>query len=145
MNSLDNIPSDLYMLLLSLNRRFFNPNEALKTLELAPSHAKVLIYLIHKGPTSISNIARELGISKPNMTPIIDKLVNAGYVTRYCDTNDRRVVLIKYTDTACSISEALEKLTKEKITEKIKDLNEDELKILAESINNILNLLPKID
>ena len=38
-------------------------------------------------------MAKDLSISKPNMTPIIDKLVKEGYVDRYYDDNDRRVIL----------------------------------------------------
>lgn len=145
MNSIDNIPNNLYMLLLSLNRRFFNPKEALKSLDIAQSHAKVLFYIIHNGPTSISNIAKKLCISKPNMTPIIDKLVADGYVTRYYDPNDRRVILIKHTEDACKLFKSIEKATKEKMQLEIKDLDGEQLEILDQSINNILNIIAKIN
>ena len=53
MNSIDHIPNNLYILLLSLNRRVFNPNDALKSLNLPSSHAKVLFYLIQKHYTNL--------------------------------------------------------------------------------------------
>lgn len=83
------------MLLLSLNRRIFNPNDALKSLNLVPSHAKVLFYLIH-------------------------------------------------TKSACNLFKSLEEQVKVNIYNKIKNLNEDELNMLSESIDNILKLIPKI-
>ena len=46
------------------------------------------------------------------MTPIIDKLVNEGYVERYCDDNDRRVILIKHTKSACNLFKSLEEQVK---------------------------------
>ena len=144
MNSIDNIPNNLYMLLLSLNRRIFNPNDTFKSLNLVPSHAKVLFYLIHNGAHPISKVAKDLSISKPNMTPIIDKLVNEGYVERYCDDNDRRVILIKHTKSACNLFKSLEKQVKVNIYNKIKNLDEYELDMLSESIDNILKLIPKI-
>ena len=88
--------------------------------------------------------AKDLSISKPNMTPIIDKLVNEGYVERYCDDNDRRVILIKHTKSACNLFKSLEEQVKINIYNKIKNLNEDELNKLSESIDNILKLIPKI-
>ncbi|WP_302654015.1 MarR family winged helix-turn-helix transcriptional regulator [uncultured Clostridium sp.] len=144
MNSIDHIPNNLYILLLSLNRRVFNPNDALKSLNLPSSHAKVLFYLIHNGANPISKVAKDLSISKPNMTPIIDKLVNDGYVERYCDDNDRRVILIKHTKSACNLFKSLEAQVKSNIYNKIKVLDEAELNLLSESIDNILNLIPKI-
>lgn len=78
------------------------------------------------------------------MTPIIDKLVNDGYVERYCDDNDRRVILIKHTKSACNLFKSLEAQVKNNIYNKIKVLDEAELNLLSESIDNILNLIPKI-
>ena len=77
------------------------------------------------------------------MTPIIDKLVNDGYVERYCDDNDRRVILIKHTKSACNLFKSLEAQVKNNIYNKIKVLDEAELNLLSESIDNILNLIPK--
>ena len=124
MNSIDHIPNNLYILLLSLNRRVFNPNDALKSLNLPSSHAKVLFYLIHNGANPISKVAKDLSISKPNMTPIVDKLVNDGYIERYCDDNDRRVILIKHTKSACNLFKSLETQVKNNIYNKIKVLDE---------------------
>ena len=122
MNSIDHIPNNLYILLLSLNRRVFNPNDALKSLNLPSSHAKVLFYLIHNGANPISKVAKDLSISKPNMTPIIDKLVNEGYVERYCDDNDRRIILINHTKSACNLFKSLEEQVKINIYNKIKNI-----------------------
>ena len=78
------------------------------------------------------------------MTPIVDKLVNDGYIERYCDDNDRRVILIKHTKSACNLFKSLETQVKNNIYNKIKVLDEAELNLLSESIDNILNLIPKI-
>ncbi len=68
------------------------------------------------------------------MTPIIDKLVNDGYVERYCDDNDRRVILIKHTKSACNLFKSLEAQVKNNIYNKIKVLDEAELNLLSESL-----------
>lgn len=145
MNSIDNISNDLYMLLLSLNKKVFNPHDAFRSLNLVPSHAKVLFYLIHNGPNSISTVAKDLSISKPNMTPIIDKLVSDGYIERYLDSKDRRVILLKHTNKTCKIFKELEEQTKLNIHEKIRNFDEEDLNTLSESIVNLLKLIPKIN
>ena len=105
---LNEISDNLYLLLLSLNRHIFNPTVLTKKFNVPHSHIKVLFYLIHHGPISISKMAKELCISKPNMTPVIDKLVEEGLVTRDYDPTDRRVILIKHTKSACNIFKSID-------------------------------------
>ena len=143
MNSIDHIPNNLYILLLSLNRRVFNPNDALKSLNLPSSHAKVLFYLIHNGANPISKVAKDLSISKPNMTPIIDKLVNDGYVERYCDDNDRRVILIQTTPKALEFLKETQDYVKEIIKEKLSSLNDEDINTLSTSLESLLSVIKK--
>ena len=44
------------------------------------------------GAMSVTDISRHLGMAKPNITPLIDRLIREGYVERRRDTGDRRVV-----------------------------------------------------
>ena len=55
---------------------------------------------------ALSDISRQLNISKQQMTNIIDKLVNAGYVNKNPDLRDRRRFVV-------TISDAGEKLLKD--------------------------------
>lgn len=56
------------------------------------SHVQVLTMLGDAGAMSVSEISRRLGIAKPNITPLIDRLIADGYVERCRDARDRRVV-----------------------------------------------------
>ena len=80
--NLNDISDNLYLLLFSLNKHIFNPNTLTKKFNIPYSHIKVLFYLVNNGPLPISKMAKELCISKPNMTPVIDKLVEEGLVTK---------------------------------------------------------------
>ena len=53
---LNEISDNLYLLLLSLNRHIFNPTVLTKKFNVPHSHIKVLFYLIHHGPISISKM-----------------------------------------------------------------------------------------
>ena len=144
-NNLDSesLSNNLYILLLSLNRHLFNPDAMCKNLTLPPSHVKILLYLVHAGPTAISKVAKHLHISKPNMTPIIDKLVNDGLVIRSLSTTDRRVIVLESTDKAKDYLHQVEKNIKNSINEKISTLNEDDIKKLSNAIIDMLDIIKK--
>ncbi len=60
--------------------------------DMPMSHVQVLAMLGNTGAMSVSDISKKLGIAKPNITPLIDKLIESGYVERKRDADDRRVV-----------------------------------------------------
>lgn len=140
---LNEISDNLYLLLLSLNRHIFNPTVLTKKFNVPHSHIKVLFYLIHHGPTSISKMAKELCISKPNMTPVIDKLVEDGLVTRDYDPNDRRVILIQSTDKALDFLKEGKEYIKEDIREKLSTLDNNDINIISNSLDDLLAIINK--
>ena len=56
------------------------------------SHVQVLVMLDHRGSLSITEISRSFGIAKPNITPLVDRLIEEGLVMRERNSADRRVV-----------------------------------------------------
>ena len=140
---LNEISDNLYLLLLSLNRHIFNPTVLTKKFNVPHSHIKVLFYLIHHGPTSISKMANELCVSKPNMTPVIDKLVEDGLVTRDYDPNDRRVILIQSTDKALDFLKEGKEYIKEDIREKLSTLDNNDINIISNSLDDLLAIINK--
>lgn len=140
---LNEISDNLYLLLLSLNRHIFNPTVLTKKFNVPHSHIKVLFYLIHHGPISISKMAKELCISKPNMTPVIDKLVEDGLVTRDYNPTDRRVILIQATPKALEVLKEGKEYIKEVIREKISPLSDEDISNLSSSLDTLLNVINK--
>ncbi|WP_409069941.1 MarR family winged helix-turn-helix transcriptional regulator [Clostridium sp. FAM 1755] len=142
---LDEISQDLYDLLLKLNKKLLNPDELKRNFPLPPSHVKVIIYLKHNGNCSISKIAKDLLISKPNMTPIIDKLISENMVTRYTDSRDRRIIRVELTEKGTIFIKDQEKLIKALLAEKISSLPIDDLKYLSDHIVHIKDIILKIN
>jgi DNA-binding MarR family transcriptional regulator len=58
---------------------------------------RAMFMLINNAIMTTSEIGRKLGVSKPNITSLLDKLVRKGYVERLPDLNDRRVINIAVT------------------------------------------------
>ncbi|EJP6471982.1 MarR family transcriptional regulator [Clostridium sporogenes] len=142
---LNEISQDLYDLLLNLHKKLLNPDELKRNFPLPPSHVKVIIYLKHNGNCSISKIAKDLLISKPNMTPIIDKLISENMVTRYTDSKDRRIIRVELTEKGTDFIKDQERLVKDLLTEKISNLPGDDLKYLSDHIVHLKDIILKIN
>lgn len=72
-------------------------------LDLTMPQLKVVLLLFLNGPSRMSVIASELGVSLATATGVVDRLVERNNVLREGDPEDRRVVL-------CRLSEEGEKL-----------------------------------
>lgn len=58
------------------------------------SHIQVLAMLEREHMISVTGISQRLGVAKPNITPLVDRLIASGYVERQRDEFDRRIVNI---------------------------------------------------
>ncbi|WP_053955383.1 MarR family winged helix-turn-helix transcriptional regulator [Inediibacterium massiliense] len=141
---LNKLSEDLYDLFLYLHSKIIDPNEMMKNFPLPPSHVKVIIYLRHNGTSSISQIAKNLTISKPNMTPIIDRLIDKNIVKRCYDPNDRRIINIELTDEGHQFIKNEEKKIKNSLQKKISSLQKEDLETLSKDIISITNIILKI-
>lgn len=142
---INKLSGDLYNLMLYLHNRIFHPSEMTKNLPIPPSHMKVIIYLAHHGACSISETAKNLTISKPNMTPIIDKLIAEGMVNRYNDPDDRRILRIELTEKARDFIKKQEQIIKNNLAKKISSLDTGDLKALGDHVKGITDIILKVD
>jgi DNA-binding MarR family transcriptional regulator len=108
------------------------------------SHIKVILYLKHRGTSSISETAKHLTISKPNMTPIIDKLISEGMVNRYNDPDDRRIIRIELTGKAHEFLKEQEQIIKSILAKKITALDSDDLKSLSKHVTGVTDIILKL-
>jgi DNA-binding MarR family transcriptional regulator len=63
---------------------------------ISSTHLHVL-YLLENGETTMSQLAERLGVSLPNVTGIVDRMEERGFVERGRDPGDRRVVTLRAT------------------------------------------------
>lgn len=141
---LNGISDNLFTLLIYLNNRVFNPEIMLKGLPIPPSHMKALFHLKKTGSCPVSKIAKDMMISKPNMTPIIDNLIAEGLVYRCDDPNDRRITMIAPTNKADDLINKNEKKMKEALAQKIAILDEEDLDTLKRVIPELTEIVMKI-
>ena len=108
------------------------------------SHFQVLSLLEERGSMSVSEISEYFDIAKPNITPLVDRLVNAGLVDRVRSTADRRVVFIVILDEGRERLKAIREMLAANVEEWKNTLSDDEFSQLAESMSNVVACLKKI-
>jgi DNA-binding MarR family transcriptional regulator len=106
---------------------------------------QILGILINSEPLPISEVGKKLQISKPNMTPLIDKLVKDGFVNRSRSEKDRRIVNIGISKEGRKFLLDAREVVEENIKENLKNLDENDLDILNESLETIRKLIFKIE
>lgn len=140
----NDVSNDLFKLIFQIQKKTFNHDKLTKCMPVPPSHAKVVFHLTHHGPSSVSNIGKDLAISKPNMTPIIDKLVQEGLVTRYEDPKDRRRILVDVTKKGRSLLDLRKQGFINELSAKISTLSDEDIDILSESTQNLIKIISKL-
>ena len=108
------------------------------------SHVQVLAMLQDVGTMSVSEISRRLGIAKPNITPLVDRLFEAGYVDRQHDENDRRVVNIVLLEAGKEKLAAIRATISSQIQSQSEGLSVSEFRELNESLQSIVRILSSL-
>lgn len=109
-----------------------------------PNHFLTLIRLHDYGTQTITELSERLLISKQQMSPIIEKLFNSGYVDRVQDAKDRRSVKISISDLGYKILESHHHHMVALLEKKITHLKDKEVQELSEKLKTFLNLFNKL-
>jgi DNA-binding MarR family transcriptional regulator len=94
---LDQVSEDILLLLPLLYRTLLRVTHGKTRKNPINMQLRMLIMLTHAEMMQPSDIGIRMGISKPNVSALIDKLIVLGYVERRPDERDRRVIHIAVT------------------------------------------------
>ena len=98
------------------------------------SHYQVLSLLEERGSMSVSEISDYFDIAKPNITPLVDRLVNANLVDRVRSTTDRRVVYVVILDEGRMRLKSIRESLKGNVSAWHENLTDEEFDRLAAAI-----------
>ena len=90
-----------------------------------------------KEPKNMSSVAKIMSVTVGTLTIAINSLVKKGYVHRERSEEDRRVVLISLTEKGRKANAHHQKFHDGMIQAVLKDLDEDQQKILVKSLMNL--------
>ena len=108
------------------------------------SHVQVLAMLEEVGSMSVSEISKRFGIAKPNITPLVDRLVNAGLVDRVRSETDRRVVNIVILEEGRERLRQIQSALNDHVASWQHALSAEEFERLDRALADVIEILGKI-
>jgi DNA-binding MarR family transcriptional regulator len=112
--------------------------------KLDPSRFVLRAVYMH-GPVRMSEIGKHMGISRPYMTILVDKLIEEGLVERVPDSSDRRVVNVTITDAGRDAVREFMSNARETIVRNLSSLDSTDISSLHEAMKRIRSITSKLD
>ena len=108
------------------------------------SHYQLLSLLNERGSMSVSDLSDYFSIAKPNITPMIDRLVNEGLVERIRSETDRRIVNICILPAGKERLTAIHDMLNQHIAGWRDRLSDRDMARLAQSMEDLCTILKKL-
>ena len=108
-------------------------------------HFEIMHVLKEGGTLHPAKIGEKLLIAKAQMTHLIDKLVELGFVKREMGSDDRRTINITLTDKGSKVLEDKDNLVVSAMEENMSSLNDKELEDLSNSLRMLRDILYKLE
>ncbi|HAX25185.1 MAG TPA: MarR family transcriptional regulator [Thermomicrobiales bacterium] len=104
---------------------------------------KALGYLYRAGPAALSDLARELGISLPTASELVDRLLEDGLADRAVNPADRRKVLIDLTPLARDLGRQFHDMRHAQIRAALGSLPEEHRSSFVPVLNALVEALQR--
>ena len=147
-NILDSVAEDLFSTLPLIGRSI--RRKLLKTAltsfneDIAPPHFEIMKLLEEAGTLHIAEIGERLQIARPQMTHLIDKLVDLGIVERQISPPDRRMINIILTNKGKTILEEHDSHIRNATKETLFCLTDEELQDLSAALRKLQDIFSKL-
>lgn len=133
---LDAITGNLFEALPLLPKRLVRVDAITRKYDMPFSHVQILC-MLSNGSMTIGQISRNLGIAKPNITPLLDNLKERGLLERIRSEEDRRIVNVKLLPEGIEMAQKIRGSIAEQVTEWPEAINTGD----AKRLNNALACL----
>jgi len=113
-------------------------SEAWLELDLTISQLKCLFFIDAQGSTNFRNLAKALGVTPPDITRLVDRLVEQGLVSRREHPDDRRMQLLQVTDKGHSLLSKLREYRTTVLQRILTNLSDGDLLTVARGLRALL-------
>jgi len=107
-------------------------------LDLTISQLKCLFFIDAQGSTNFRNLAKALGVTPPDITRLVDRLVEQGLVSRREHPDDRRMQLLQVTDKGHSLLSKLREYRTTVLQRILTNLSDGDLLTVARGLRALL-------
>lgn len=137
----EQVASNIFHVLPLLRKRLLRLDVVQGEHGIPLSHAQVLSMLSETSSMSVSEISRRLGIAKPNITPLVDRLIANGLVDRVRDTSDRRVVNVVILPAGEEKLAAIKQSIAVQVREWSRNMSDEDFDELSAALSSITRIL----
>ncbi len=116
-------------------------SERLVRLGISMSQLHLMHLLERHGEMAMSRLAEMLDVSVSNATGLIDRVEERGYVERIRVPSDRRIVLVRITDTGRSVLDEVEAVREQILDRILDELEPAQLTRLAAALADLRSAL----
>lgn len=140
----DDLLSALPLILRTCRKKFFRLPATVYE-GISPLHHEIMKTLEREGRLHIAEIGDRLLIPRPQMTYLIDKLVDMELVERQTDATDRRTINVTLTDKARAMLEDIDSVVKSNTAETLSSLTNQEMQELLTSVEKLREIFSKLE
>ena len=141
---IDSISQNIFTAMPLLRKRFLHMDVIQAEHGIPLSHVQVLSMLSAAGSMSVSEISLRLGIAKPNITPLVDGLIENHLVARIRDANDRRVVNVVIMEAGKEKLESIRETIGKQVHEWGMSISTADFRELADSLVSLTRILSQV-
>jgi len=141
---IESISQNIFSVMPLLRKRLLHMDIIQNEHGIPLSHVQVLSMLNETGSISVSEISYRLGIAKPNITPLVDRLIEEHLVDRIRDTQDRRVVNVVILEAGREKLRAIRATIGEQVQEWAQNISAADFRELADSLASLTRILSQI-
>jgi DNA-binding MarR family transcriptional regulator len=128
--------------LVARQRRAIAKEGCLRAISSTQLH--VLFMLLSDGPTTMSRLADSLKVSLPNVTGIVDRMVENGLVERG-RADDRRVITVSATDAGRNTVEEIDLVRRRQLAAVLAQLNPDQQRRALATFTELRRAAERLD
>ena len=128
-----------------LGGRIFSKKLKEYGIEIGPGQGRIIFALWHEDGIPISELAKRTALGKSTLTDLLDRLVDAGLLVRENHSSDRRVTLIRLTDSARKMQDKYEQVSKEMTDLFYQEFASDEIVNFEAYLHRLLANLEDVD
>lgn len=117
--------------------RQYSP-DAWMGLNLTIAQLKCLLFIGREGSTNFRKLAAALGVTPPNVTGIVDRLVEQGLVNRTENPADRRVLVLSLTENGMTLLDNLRERRVRRMVAILNGMSKEELDCLHRGLTALI-------
>ena len=112
--------------------------------DITPLHFEIIRLLDKEGKLHVTEIGNRLRIAKAQMTKLTDKLVDLKLVERQTDVTDRRTCIVALSPRGKTVLKEHRGSIMNAIRETMRQLSDEDLKDLSDTLRKLQDILSKL-